>query len=113
MQSNCKLYAFFKATGGNWRNAIYISCDLNTCPFGHRCTCKGFFLVANEDGYPLAVGVQDYMYLTKEPIDPEECRGILSRQAFESMYELFLQWHVELPSDCPLHLLSKQNTGCL
>lgn len=112
MQKHCMLYAFFKAVRGNWRNAIYVSCDQISCPYGHYPACKGFLLTANEDGFPLLVSEQDFIALTNEPVEPSECHGTICRQAFESMYTLFLQWHMESPGDCPLRVISRCIAYC-
>ena len=41
MNTPCKFYSFLRATGGNWRNAIFISCDCEVCPHEHE-TMLGF-----------------------------------------------------------------------
>ena len=109
---NCKLYTFLKAIRGNWRNAIYVSCDCTACPYGYCPTCKGFLLTTNEDGYPLIISERDFFSLTNESIDPAECWGTISRDAFISMYTLFLQWHTDQSGSCPLRIMGKQMTGC-
>ena len=106
-----KLYAFFKASRGNWRNAIYIPCECANCPYGHTPTCTGFLMTANEDGYPLLISENDFMDATGESIDPKEFCGTLSRYAFENLYALFLQWHTESICDCPLWILSQNTVG--
>lgn len=109
---NCSLYTFFKAVRGNWRNAVYVSCDCAICPYGYAPACKGFLLAANEDGYPLLLSEQDFSTLSNEVIDSTECWSTISREAFESMYALFLQWHIENSGSCPLRILSRQMTPC-
>ena len=111
MQNPCKAYAFFKAIRGNWRNAVYVSCDCTSCPYGHNPACKGYLLAANEDGCPMVISENVYMLLTHESIDASECVGVISRQAFDSMYNLFFQWYLDSASDCPLHILGKFFTG--
>ena len=108
----CKLYAFLKAIRGNWRNAIYVSCNCATCPYGYSPACKGFLLTANEDGCPLVMSEQDFMTLSNESVEPSECWGTISREAFESLYMMFLQWHLEDTGSCPIRILGKQITGC-
>ena len=60
---NCKVYAFFKAIRGNWRNAIYVSCEQATCPYGHHPACTGYLLATNEYGHPLVISEADYIRL--------------------------------------------------
>ena len=31
MKSSCKIYSFLRAVRGNWRNAIFVSCDCGDC----------------------------------------------------------------------------------
>lgn len=112
MQRYCKLYAFFKATRGNWRNTIYISCDLTKCPYGHEPACTDYLLTANENGQPLVISVADYIRISGEPVEASECRGRLSRQAFECMYGQYINWHISLLQDCPLPVLGMQLGSC-
>ena len=112
MQNNCKVYAFFKAIRGNWRNAIYVSCDQTTCPYGHKPACTGYLLTANENGQPLVISEADYIRISGELVESAECRGRLSRQAFEYMYGQYINWHISLLQDCPLPVLGMQLGGC-
>ena len=111
MKNSCKLYAFIKASRGNWRNTIYIPCECTNCPYGHTPTCTGFLMVANEDGNPLLISESDFISSTGETLDPRECCGTMSRYAFENLYTLFFQWHMESICDCPLWILSRSTAG--
>ena len=112
MQNYCKVYAFFKATRGNWRNAIYISCDQHACPYGYKPACTGYLMTANENGQPIIISEIDYMQITGEPIDPTECQGKLTRQAFMCLYAQFMHWHIGSVQDCPLRILGLQTADC-
>ena len=112
MQKNCKVYAFLKAIRGNWRNAIYVSCEKETCPYGHNPACTGFLLTTNEYGQPMVISETDFLRITGEPIDASECHGTLTREAFESMYAQYVYWNIDSSRDCPLYILGKQITGC-
>lgn len=105
-QNTCAICPFLKATRGNWRNAIFVPCDCTACPYSHKPVCEGFLLTSNSDGTPYLLSVEKYRSITKEPIDPAECCGTLTRQAFESLYTLYLQWHLASFQDCPLLLHS-------
>lgn len=111
-KNTCAIYPFVKATKGNWRNAIHISCSCETCPFGHPKVCEGFLMTANSDGTPYILSVEKYRTVTKEPVDPEECCGAMTRQAFEAVYALYLQWHLSSLQDCPLlvHSMTVQSS---
>ena len=110
-QHNCAIYPFLKATKGNWRNAIFVSCDCIACPYGHMPFCEGYFMTASSDGAPFILSVERYRAITKEPIEPAECCGTISRQAFEATYSLYLQWHLSSLQDCPLRALNESATG--
>ena len=43
MKSSCKIYSFLRAVRGNWRNAIFVSCDCGNCMCGRTTPCSGFF----------------------------------------------------------------------
>lgn len=109
-QHNCMIYPFLKATKGNWRNAIFISCDCIACPYGHVPFCEGFFMTASSDGTPFILSVERYRAITKDSIDPAECCGTMSRQAFEACYSLYLQWQLSSLQDCPLRVLNIATT---
>ena len=110
-QHNCAIYPFLKATKGNWRNAIFISCECTVCPYGRSQPCEGFLMTINSDGSPFILSVEQYRNITAESLDPSECVGQLSRQAFETIYMLYLQWHQESMLDCPLFIHSKASEG--
>ena len=112
MQNNCKVYAFFKAIRGNWRNAIYVSCDQPTCPYGHHPACTGYLLATNEYGHPLVISEADFIRLSGEPIEATECRGTITRDAFESMYAQYVYWQIDSSRDCPIRIMGKQIAGC-
>lgn len=110
-QPNCAIYPFLKATKGNWRNAIFISCNCTACPYGHKPCCEGYLMTSNSDGTPYILSVERYRAITKDSIDPAECCGSLSRQAFENSYALYLQWHLSSLQDCPLLVHSQAAAG--
>ena len=111
-QNYCRLYAFFKAIRGNWRNAIYVSCDQVNCPYGHKPACSGYLMIGNENGQPLVISEADYIRITGEAIEPAECKGTLTRQAFECMYAQYVYWNVTSVQDCPLSILKINLDGC-
>ena len=50
MKSSCKIYSFLRAVRGNWRNAIFVSCDCGDCMCGRATPCSGFLLAVDEIG---------------------------------------------------------------
>ncbi len=101
-QNICKLYPFLKATRGCWRNAIFIPCTHDHCPYGHPSPCGGFLLAADADGSPLFLSASFLQEASGESVEPEECRAILSKQSFEAVYSLYIEWNTVSPDDCPL-----------
>ena len=49
MKSSCKIYSFLRAVRGNWRNAIFVSCDCGNCMCGRTTPCSGFLLAVSAD----------------------------------------------------------------
>lgn len=109
IQKNCPTYPFLKATQGNWRNAVFITCNCSACPYGQKAICEGFLLASNADGTPIILSLEKFRSLSTEPIDPAECCGTISRQAFEAMYHLYLQWHLASFETCPLLIHSQKS----
>lgn len=50
MNISCKIYSFLRAVRGNWRNAIFVSCDCGHCMCGRTTPCFGFLLAVDECG---------------------------------------------------------------
>ena len=103
MKSSCKIYSFLRAVRGNWRNAIFVSCDCGNCMCGRTTPCSGFLLAVDECGQVMLLSAEDIQRLSGETVDSSECIAILSRRAFE--------WHTPEPSACALRQLSL-DPGC-
>ena len=76
-----QLAEFLTACRGNWRNACFISCNEGKC----HSPCSGYLMSADADGKPVLIPAAEYERLTAQRIDPSECRGNLSRSAFEDI----------------------------
>ncbi|MBP1737667.1 MAG: hypothetical protein H6Q60_1548 [Oscillospiraceae bacterium] len=98
-QNDCKWYPFLRAAGGNWRNALFISCP--DCPYRQQ-SCSGFLLAADADGKPLVMPVDAFWKMSGQQPARGECCGSLSRQAFEATFSLYLEWHTSTAEKCPL-----------
>ena len=61
---------------------------------------------ADASGKPVLISAAEYERLTAQRIDPDECRGQLSRSAFEDIYALYLNWCLSDDADCCLQILS-------
>lgn len=94
-----QLYLFLTACSGNWRSSIYISCQGKDDP--------GYLLSADRDGKPIIISVAQFQHLTGEQIDPAECCGQLTEEAFRSLYALYLLWQCPAAQTDSLRLLSQ------
>ena len=97
-----QLAEFLTACRGNWRNACFISCGVCKC----HSPCSGYLMSANAGGKPVLISAAEYERLTAQRIDPTECRGQLSRSAFEDIYALYLNWCLSDDTSCCLQILS-------
>ena len=102
--STKQLYLFLTACSGNWRNTIHISCQGETDDFG-------YLLAADRDGQPIILAVQQFYQLTGVWIDPAECCGQLTADAFKALYAQYLLWQVPSAECDPLLFLSQRGTG--
>ena len=69
MKSSCKIYSFLRAVRGNWRNAIFVSCDCGNCMCGRTTPCSGFLLAVDECGQVMLLSAEDIQRLSGETVD--------------------------------------------
>lgn len=106
-ETKSPLYPFLSLTRGSWRNAFYIEC--NTCPYGNG-NCNGYFLTTDTEGAPLLLPVSYFEKATGEKVDKTECAAIISKEAFESLFNRWLVWNVNNPKACSiLQLIPKMD----
>ena len=98
------LYEMLFSCKGNWRNAIYVPCG--PCPHPCKVDCSGCLAVIRQDGAPLFVGVREFEEETGERIDPGECIGTLSKDAFSSLFSRYLTWEMSSSEQCPMEYLT-------
>lgn len=98
-QIKSPLYPFLSLTRGSWRNAFYIEC--NTCPYGNG-NCIGYLLTTDTEGAPLLMPVLYFEKATGEKIDKTECAAIISKEAFESLFNRWLVWNVNDTKACSI-----------
>ena len=111
MKESCSFYPFIKAAQGNWRNAMFISCECATCPFGINPDCEGYLLVSDSMGFPIIIAVEQIKAFTGEPVDPHECCAVITKTSFEAVYAQYIQWAISQKGICPLPTLSWK-TAC-
>lgn len=107
----CTLFSFLSAAKGNWRNSIFIECG--ECPYGKQKLCSGFLLAPDYDGRPILIPADVILRLTGIAADKNECLAVLSRQRFESLYALWLEWQVSSSGECALcQIISQHGCAC-
>lgn len=107
---SCTLYSFLCAAKGNWRNSVYIECC--GCQYGEKDSCSGFLMVPDYDGQPVVIPAGFVKTMTGLPVDKEECWAVISRQCFESLYALWLNWHINSSDECVLLQIADKNICC-
>ena len=80
----------------------FISCGVCKC----HSPCSGYLMSADAGGKPVLISIAEYERLTAQRIDSSECRGQLSRSAFEDIYALYLNWCLSDDESCCLQILS-------
>lgn len=101
-----KLYSFLSLTRGSWRNAFYIECT--SCPYRNR-ECHGHLLTTDTDGTPLLISVQDFESSLNETIDKNECAAVITREAFETLFNRLLVWNITNTKDCSIVQLVRRS----
>ena len=101
------LYELLFSCKGNWRNAIYIPCG--SCPHPCKVDRSGCLAAIRQDGAPLLVGVREFEEETGERIDPGDCIGTLSKDAFSSLFSRYLTWEMSGSEQCPMEYLASSS----
>lgn len=91
-----RLYRFLSACYGSWRNSVYISTG-----------GPGYLLSADRDGRPVLMAAEAFQQLTGETIDPSECCGRLTADAFNALYAQYLIWCLPSADTDPLLALAQ------
>lgn len=105
--STCSLFSFLKAARGNWRNSIFIKCSF--CSYNIEL-CSGFLYVPDADANPILLKAELINVITGSPVDETECQMILSRQRFETLFSLWLDWNTSSSEQCALLQIVEQNS---
>lgn len=98
------LYELLFSCKGNWRNAIYVPCG--PCPHPCKVDCSGCLAAIRQDGAPLLVSIREFEEETGERIDPGDCIGTLSKDAFASFFSNYLLWEMISSEQCPMEYLT-------
>lgn len=98
-QTESPLYPFLSLTRGSWRNAFYIECS--SCPYGSG-NCNGYLLTTDTEGAPLILSVTYFEKATGDKVDKGECAAVISREAFESLFNRWMVWNICNPKECSI-----------
>ena len=98
------LYELLFSCKGNWRNAIYVPCG--PCPHPCKVDRSGCLAATRQDVAPLLVSIRGFEKETGERIDPGECIGTLSKDAFSSLFSRYLTWEMRSSEQCPMEYLT-------
>ena len=101
------LYELLFSCKGNWRNAIYVPCG--PCPHPCKVDRSGCLAAIRQDGTPLLVSIRNFEKETGERIDPGECIGTLSKDAFSSLFSRYLTWEMSSSEQCPMEYLASSS----
>lgn len=102
------LYRFLSLTRGSWRNAFFIECSC--CPYG-KSGCAGYLLTTDTEGAPLILSVTYFEKATGDIVDKCECAAVISREAFESLFNRWMVWNICNPKECSiLQIIPKTDT---
>ena len=101
------LYELLFSCKGNWRNAIYVPCG--PCPHPCKVDCSGCLAAIRPDGAPLLVGVREFETEPGERIDPDDCIGTLSKDAFSSLFSNYQLWEMISSEQCPMEYLASSS----
>lgn len=101
IQTTSLFYSFLRLTRGSWRNAFYIECD--TCPYSNeKFNCNGYLLTTETDCTPLLLPVSYFEKATGEKVDKDECTAVISKEAFENLFNRWLVWNINNPKSCSI-----------
>ena len=93
------LMAFLNATGGNWRNSLYIDCRV--CRLG-RCGNPDFLYAPDENGGVIMLPVRDAEIVFGRMMDKSECLNVISNAQFNDLFAQYLKRFEGGESPCAL-----------
>lgn len=68
-------------------------------------------MAIDADGTPILIPAEFLQKSSGEAIEPEECRAVFNKQAFEAVYGLYIEWHTVSSADCSLVELYQLSGG--
>lgn len=97
------IHSFLNATGGNWREAIYVECSV--CKHNHGSICDDFLVTFDPTAAPVILPVRDAEILFGRYIDKSECADVLCNATFLSIYSKYVKVKTVGYDGCPMMAL--------
>lgn len=98
---------FISNVNGNWRNSIYITC--NVCKFEKQSCCDDLLLSFDRGGIPSFIAVTDANYIFATIIDKSECLAEIGNAKCQCIFEQYIRNSVSEQSGCPFLSLVQKN----
>lgn len=99
---------FLEAAGGNYRNALYITCS--HCSHTRESGCRDYLCIPGEDGFPVLLPIKDAEIFFGFAPDRSECSAVIDNHTFCQLYQLWIRLHLADSRSCPFHqILELQN----
>ncbi|MFI3326491.1 MAG: hypothetical protein R3Y35_10010 [Clostridia bacterium] len=106
-KSNIKtINDFLNSTKVNWRNSVYIEC--NICKYTKDYYCQDFLFSPNKDGTPIIIPVSDIEVITSRIVDKSECLSVISNIKFQDLYSFWFEQFILSDKVCPYKNIVKQ-----
>ena len=107
--SYATIAAFFEAAGGNYRNAVYVSCF---CSYQRESGCGDFLFIPGHDCRPILLPLTDAENFIGAKVDRTDCACAISSGCFLRLYGKWLELTTDPQESCPiqqvLHLMNQQ-----
>lgn len=102
------IHNFLNATGGNWRNSIYVEC--RCCQYKKPGICaeqSDWLYTPASDGTPLLLPISDAQILFSRTIDKSECLLGISNLRFQTLFQRYIMPRRHDNTQCPLLIFCK------
>lgn len=100
--------SFFEAAEGNYRNAVYVSCN---CNYTKESGCGDFLFIPGPECKPILLPLDDAENFMGNKVDKSDCAAIISSCTFLHLYNKWIDMTVSSSRQCPiqqlLHLMNR------
>ena len=110
--SYATIAAFLESTEGNFRQAVYVSCN---CNYIKEAGCGDFLFIPGFDCKPVIIPLADIEKFMGTKVDKSECIAVLTSQSFIRLYKKWIDLTTASSAECPirqlLYIMNMQKTG--